>query len=321
MNLIGLMLVRNSDWCIGLTLRAALLWCDSVVVLMHNCTDGTAEILMQVIGETDEDRGELFDLPGSRLIQRRVIIRSDHSPDWQEMRLRQTMLEIGRGMGGTHFALVDDDELLTANLLPDIRRQVAVLLRGQVLFLPWLQVSPGPVAGVMTSGIWGNQNASVAFRDDPAFHWAAQDGYDHHHRNPMGLPFDPYSPFERRDGGLFHLQFASRRRLLAKQFLYQLIEMKRWPLRRSAAVVAAEYSRTVTEADSAAVAAYPLDWWAPVYNHLGNLDIDATPWQETECLRLLAENPGLAEGLNDFGLLNRWFAERIIDTETGAPVK
>lgn len=260
MNLVGLMLVRNSEWCIGLTLRAALLWCESVVVLLHNCTDRTEEIVFQVVDETDVDKGSY---KGGRLVKRRVVVLRESLEDWQEMRLRQTMLQIGRQFGGTHFALIDDDELLTANLIPDIRRHVGALSRGQVLFLPWLQLSPGSVAGVMASGIWGNQHASVAFRDDPAFHWAARDGYDHHHRNPMGLPFDPYTPISREQGGLFHLQFTSTRRLLAKQFFYQLIEMKRWPGRRSALTVSAAYSATVAEAESAIVKPYCLDWWAP----------------------------------------------------------
>jgi uncharacterized metal-binding protein YceD (DUF177 family) len=53
MKLVGLMLCRNSDWVIGLSLRAALMWCDAVVVLMHNCSDDTEEIVVLKRSETE----------------------------------------------------------------------------------------------------------------------------------------------------------------------------------------------------------------------------------------------------------------------------
>ena len=289
MNLLGLMLVRNSDWVIGLTLRAALLWCDSVVVLMHNCTDRTADIVAEVSRETGG----------------RVAALVDDSAEWEEMRLRQTMLEVGRELlGGTHFALIDDDELLTGNLLSRIRGYIEASAGcGEVLYLPWLQLS---ATGVMSSGMWGEQRVSLAFKDHPALHWAARAGYDFHHRNPMGLPFIPVSPISDRSAGVLHLQFLNRRRLLAKQFLYQLVEMKRWPGRKSAAEVAAYYSQTVTAADCAEVLPSFGDLWAGYGGLWGCLSPHAEPWQEAECKRLLAENPNLSAGLNDFGLLAEW---------------
>lgn len=36
--------VRNEAWCLGLTLRAVLMWCDEVIVLLHCCTDATEAI-------------------------------------------------------------------------------------------------------------------------------------------------------------------------------------------------------------------------------------------------------------------------------------
>jgi hypothetical protein len=39
MKLIGLMPVRGEDWILGLSARAALMWCDELVILLHSCTD------------------------------------------------------------------------------------------------------------------------------------------------------------------------------------------------------------------------------------------------------------------------------------------
>ena len=273
------------------------MWCDAVVVLLHNCTDGTAEVVKTVIPESEAGR---------------VVARSDHAPEWQEMRLRQDMLEIARGLGASHMALIDDDEILTGNLLGTIQGLVQGIAAGQILQLPWLCLRQNGLSenmaetGVMVSGMWATQNASTAFLDNPAFHWAARDGYDLHHRHPMGLPYDPRPVVEDRSGGLMHLQFVSRRRLLAKQFLYQLVEQQRWSGRRSASEVRDMYVRTVRESEAARLAPVHESWWAPYAGLMQYLDIDAEPWQESECKRMLAENPGLASGLEDFGLMKEW---------------
>lgn len=318
MKLIGLMLARNEDWVIGLSLRAALMWCDAVVVLMHNCTDETLTIVEAVISETDEVVKETH---GGTFVNRRVVICGAHTFEWEEMNLRQNMLECARGFGATHIALIDADEVLTGNLLAHagsvrmiIRDYIEKTPAGTILQLPWLQLTSvvdWPFGGVMSSGMWSQQNVSVAFADDRRYHWTAIEGYDHHHREPMGRELTRFQPDwlnagHLRNAGLMHLQFLSRRRLLAKQFLYQLNDMKRWPNRKRASDVAAYYSRTVAEADAASVQGVPCSWWEPYKHLMPYLHIDDVPWQEAECKRLLAENPNLARGLNDFGLMKEW---------------
>lgn len=299
MKIIGLMLCRNSDWILGLSARAALMWCDGLVFCMHSCTDETRKIVAEVHREN----------------RCKVAFRSCWNDQWNEMQMRQDMLEIGRGMAAecknpTHFALIDDDEVLSGNLLPNIRDMVEETPKGSVLMLPWLQVvnavNEPAEWGVMTSGHWGRSPVSVAFPDLPELHWAAQaGGYDHHHRHPMGRPFAGHYPILNRDAGLMHFQFASRRRLLAKQFWYQLQERLRWPS-RPVDQIAATYSFTVAESAAAKVATVPAEWFEPYEHLMQHLHLDREPWQEAECKRLLAQNPGVGEGLNDFGLLKEW---------------
>jgi hypothetical protein len=287
MKLTALMLCRNSDWCLGMSLRAALMWCDSVVVLAHACTDHTMDILMQV-GEDS----------------RRVVVLEEDSSVWEEMRFRQKMLDYARRLErATHIALIDDDEILTGNLLPTIRGHVESAPPGSILQLPWLCLRDG-IGHVMTTGLWGGANVSTAFQDEPAFHWAARGGYDFHHRHPMGRDFTPYSvnAFQRH-GGLMHLQFSSRRRLIAKQALYQCTEVLRWPGRMPVSQIAEMYGRTVQEADRAAVEPVPRSWWAPYEHLIQHLHVDAEPWQEAELRRVLkTEWIGQFAGLNFFGL-------------------
>jgi hypothetical protein len=286
MKIVGLMLCRNSDWVIGLTLRAALQWCDEVAMILHSCSDGTLEIVEALTKE----------FPGRIWAQERSCL------EWYEMQYRQDMLLIARSRGASHIALIDDDELLTANLLPKLRDWLEPLPFDSMAMLPWLCTTNG-LESVITSGMWASQNASVCFRDLPKFHWAARDGYDFHQRNPLGGGFAVSNLVEGRNAGLIHLQFASMKRLKAKQYLYQLTEMKRWGRVRH------DYSRTVVEA-AASVRPVP-DSWLGWYREIGILNEttfrpDAEPWQEAECKRLLAENPALGNGLNDFGLRREW---------------
>lgn len=289
MKLFGLILTRNSQWCIGLTARAALMWCDALVIVEHATVD--PELTVGRIAT---------EFPG------RVFWHREPDPTFREMAMRQDMLNIARYHGATHIALIDDDELLTGNLLPKIRQFVEHLPAGLILQLPWLSLRAD---GVMVSGRWGRENVSTAFKDDAKFHWTARGGYDLHHRHPMGIEFVPRVVREDRDGGLLHLQFMSRRRLIAKQFLYQLMERARWPDRESVDVVRERYVSTVNEADGAKVADLPDCWIEPYGALLKYYDYAAEPWQESECRRIVGENPQLAWGLEDFGLMKQWERE------------
>ena len=97
MRLIGCLMLRNEDWVCGLTLRAQLRFCDAVVVLIHSSTDRTHDIVMSIAKETG-----------------RVLVVEDSKEHWEEMRLREAMLELARADGATHLWMGDGDEILTA---------------------------------------------------------------------------------------------------------------------------------------------------------------------------------------------------------------
>ena len=270
MKLVCVMPVRNEAWVIGLTARAVLMWCDELVVIDHASTDATVAELMHVRNDVGP----------------RIHKWTEPNGVWEEMRHRQRLLECARLRGATHIALIDADEILTGNLLPTIRDHIEATPSGAIFQLPWLQLREG-ICHVMTSGMWGSQNVSTAFKDQPEFHWTANDGYDHHHRHPRGKPFSPHYPFMPawRGGGVMHLQFASKRRLLAKQSLYQCVERLRWPGRPMP-----DYVRTVRESEAAAVSPVPAEWWAGYEHLMQYLNVDAEPWQDRELRRLVAEH-------------------------------
>lgn len=269
--IIGLMPCRNSAWVLGLSARALLLWLDELVILNHCSTDDTSEIALVLQAEFGE----------------RVQCISERSPLWEEMRHRQKMLYLARQCGATHIVTIDDDEVLTGNLLPFARDLLDKTPAGSVLQLPWLAMRGG-YDQVQVRGIWADQDVSVGFRDAPECHWAAREGYDFHHRHPMGRAQIPYKPVRTREHGLMHLQFSSERRLRAKQALYKLTEVLRWPGRDTIAAINRRYDYAVYDTGDTTQARE--EWWAPYRHLMGHLDLDAEPWQESECRRLWAEH-------------------------------
>jgi len=221
MKLVALMPVRNEGWCLGLSLRVALMWCDEVVVFLHACTENSHDIAIRVATATN----------------RVTVVGTDRRP-WDEMEHRQALLELARikgrpdapdGPGATHIALVDADEVLTANQLPNIRGWIERFNPRQLvqrrLELPLFNLRGG-VHQYHLNGLWGERSTTVAFEDTPRLHWA---GDRYHHREPMGLQLVPYKPITHREGGILHLWGASERRLRAKHALYKMVERLRWP--------------------------------------------------------------------------------------------
>ena len=291
MKLVCIMPVRNSDWILGLTARAALMFCDELIVLNHASTDGTAQIIRDIAAE----------FPG------RMRETYDNNPVWVEMQHRQLLLDAARQRGATHIALVDDDEILTGNLLPTIRGHIE-LTPGHLIFtVPWIWLR-GSIHKYHLRGPWAMSDVSTAFRDAPEWSWsaAAQGGYDHHHRHPFGHPWVPFRPIGRRDGGLMHLQAVSDRRVRAKALLYCLTERLRWPERKTPAELNKQYGLAVYDESPESLASLgdvPAEWWACYAGLMKHLHAEAEPWQLAEARRIISAHPGIDAGLDHFGLL------------------
>ena len=285
MNLVGLMPVRNEAWCLGFTLRVALKWCDEVVVLVHASTDESTHIVMGLQQEFPE----------------RVHHLGDNNPVWDEMRHRQTLLDIARISEPTHIAIVDADEFLTANLLPseEERRNGSVHIRdyldalpgGQLLELPGynMREMPGQPLTMRyhANGVWGSRWFATAFMDSPALNWQ---GDRFHHREPFGCGWNRWRPVHQGYGGTIHLWGASERRLRAKHVHYRLTERLRWP-DKPVQDIERLYSLATSPREPWNYHQLPPTWIEPYADLMQYLHIDAEPWQEAE-VRLLLETHG-----------------------------
>ena len=297
MRLIGIMPVRNEDWVLGLSARAALLWCDELIILDHASKGGTHAIY---------DLGKEF--------PNRVTWMRDENLEWQEMRHRQRLLECARDRGATHIAIVDADEILTGNLLPSIRAHVENVSRGYILQVPGYNLR-GSIGRYHANGIWGNRIFSLAFQDDRRASWQ---GDRFHHREPFGFPNLPYKPLAQGQGGVLHLWGSDERRLLAKQALYKMTERLRWPA-KSVAEIDRYYNLAVHQSASNGTsfacrwdyAKVPAVWWEAYRGLMQYLDLAAAPWQGEEAQRLWVEyGEARFAGLDLFGVVEDSVAAR-----------
>ena len=277
---------RNEASQIGMTARGALEWLDHLVVSIHASTDDTERICGEIAVET---HGRL------------TIIHED-DPVWREMQFRQRMLETARELGATHIAYIDADEILSANLVTRARGIIESMPQYLVWSPPWIGLI-GNKDNYLVSGWYASYSASLVFADEPALYWAAAaDGFDHHRRVPMGRLHQPYHfPLRSHDplkhgGGLLHLQLVNERNLKIKQLWYQCVEKSRWGHVRS------NYVGTVRDATTALNGICPASWWAGYENLLQYFHPETPGWHEAEVRRMLAENPGLGVGLDDFGM-------------------
>jgi hypothetical protein len=286
MRLIGMMPCRSEDWCLATSARVALEWCDALVILDHASTDGTPHI----IAELQREYGD------------RVTLVWYMNPEWREMEHRQHMLEVARKAGATHLAIIDADEILTANVWQQVRGEVERMRPHQLLQLPGYNLR-GNFDQYHLTGIWGDRWFSTAFMDDPRLNWG---GDQFHHREPMGLTLHPFRPIAQGHGGVLHLWGADERRLKAKHALYKMTETLRWP-NKSRAEIDRLYSlafdpRLNRQYDQNwQYAAVPDGWWA----HREYLK-PTIPWQEWECGQLYREHGAERfSGLNLFDVCGK----------------
>lgn len=309
MTLIGIMLARNESWILGLSLRVALKWCDQVVILDHNSTDYTGEVIHRVRHEVESGR---------------IHVIRQLEDEWDEMRHRQTALELARKLGGTHIAIIDADEVMTADALPLIRSAIEALPEGRMLSAPGYNLRIPRNVGhgedmdaetrynsfssveYHTSHVWGNRWFSLAWKDNPDFNWS---GRQFHRREPwysggQGMQGSLFS--DQGGPGILHFWGANEFRLHEKHRMYRIRERLMFP-ERNVAVIEKMYSQA--ERGTPGSGDVPRNWtyaplpeaWVKPYNEAisAYLDLWRPPWQ-TAWIEEQIKTHGLAhsEGLS-----------------------
>jgi glycosyl transferase family 2 len=285
MKLVGLMPVRNEDWILPLSARVALQWCDELLLWLHACTDRSKDIAAEIEKEA-----------GARV---RILYCDD--PTWNEMDHRQNMLICARTMKPTHIAMIDADEVLTADRTVCVRDWCFQTGPGQMLELPGYNLRGG-MHSYHANGVWGNRWFSVVFRDDPAAHWA---GDKFHSREPAGVNWQKWRPIHQGQGGVMHFWGASERRLKAKHALYKVTERLRWPQKSIQDIDSLYNLWRDGRGEQWTYNLVPGRWTHVPQNGMTMLStVNAEPWQEAEVKRLVGlHGKEHFAGLDLFGLV------------------
>lgn len=267
MKLIGLLVCRNEVWCLPVSLRAAMQWLDEIVILDH--------------ASDDANRTQLLLSEAKIVWPGRVKTLRQLDENWNEAFYRQALLEKGRAIGGTHFAIVDSDEIASIKAVFALRHALAEYLApGQLYRLPWLQLWRSTDCYRADDSPFGQPRVPFIFADAPglSFQPSGPDNYQLHKRFPAQCQCS--NIWERDSGyGVLHLQYVVWRRVLAKQIHYQMDEIIRY------GKVHANYAGAVNEV-GLITKPLPPDWW-PV--DPAGLDLKAVPWQVDGIKRLLTE--------------------------------
>jgi glycosyltransferase involved in cell wall biosynthesis len=270
-------MARNEEWILEASIKQARKWCDVIVVFDHASTDRTPEI-------------------ASALADR--YIRED-DPIWREMEYRHRMFEETAKLKPSHLALVDADELISENAIELYRDAVLQLAPREVARAPMIPAWGSLDMYRSDSSVWSTAWISIGVGFHAGLEWKPKGGYQHHAREPRKTEL--YADIGRRyRNGVFHLQFAYKRRLKAKHAWYKMMEVTRYPF-KPVDMIDRQYNQALNESDMKLVEC-PKEWWDPEIKAL--IDTDHEPWHEAECKRLWAEHgPEKFAGLNLFGVV------------------
>lgn len=266
----GLLRCRNEAWVLAYSFRVLLQWVDAVVVLDHSSTDATPQVLDEIEAEH----------PG------RIVRLHEPRPEWCEMAHFQRLLDAGRSLGGSVFAICDADEILCANLVALVPEMAASLRKAEVVSLPLLNLWRSLDRYRRDESKHGRQWTPVLFRDDGHVGWGGPEQF--HHRPPFGVSEVRRWPLADDQGGLLHLQRASWRRAQARQSHYKMVERIRWP-DKAVHAIDVRYASALQEQADARYFDVPPAWWAHGLDR-SLIDLAAEPWEAAACDALLAEH-------------------------------
>lgn len=290
MKIVALVACKNEEWILGFSLRVALQWVDTVLLCDNDSTDRSNQIAHEI---------------GREYGKRRITVRHWHDTQyWNEMDMRQYMLEEARSLGATHLALVDADEFITANIANRMRDWVGTLSDGQILTLPMVPLWRSLQKYRDDQSVWSRAWLTTVVKDKPGLCWKPEGGYHFHKRTPYGS-MDQESQWvrplnDKRQGGNVHAQFANWARLKAKHRWYKINETLRWPDRLEVQEVDRKYNQALDESDID-LKDTPIDWLGPYEQWYRHLVLDGPAWHDEECKRLIT-----IHGAEKFTGLNLW---------------
>lgn len=149
--IVGLVAVRNEASIIEQCLRALSLYTDAICILDDASDDNTFAIIEALQNECRIEQ----------VIRKETWYRDEPGD-------RNALLRAGRAIGGTHFIVIDADEMFTANLCTNnlLRTRILQLQPGQKLAMTWIQLWRSVSQYRYDNSVWSGSIGDFAFCDD-----------------------------------------------------------------------------------------------------------------------------------------------------------
>ena len=207
---VGLIPARNESGIIEQCLRALSLYTDAIVYLDDASDDNSVAVVKSVATKYQVEK-----------IIRKKVWKRDEPGD------RNALLKAGREIGGTHFIVIDADEMLTANCLQDnwLAQQIDRLQPGDRLMLNWIHLWKSP-SFYRTDEGWKYRYKDFIFCDDGQCSYSSD--FIHTSRTPHNLSGKMYST-DGNTWGMLHFQFINWPNVVKKQSWYKCMERIRTP--------------------------------------------------------------------------------------------
>jgi len=208
--LVGLVPVRNERVMIAQCLKALSKYTDAIVILDDCSTDETVDIIESLAQDCNV----------ARIIKKDTWHRNEPGD-------KNKLLDAGRKIGGTHFIVIDADEILTANLLENnlLRNIVSKLQPGDTMSLCWIQLWRSIDHYRFDDSVWTWNYKPIIFADNGTASYNS--GFIHTLPIPNGLKGRKFQ-LKGYKYGLLHFQFVNWRNLLIKQAWYRCLERIRY---------------------------------------------------------------------------------------------
>jgi hypothetical protein len=144
------------------------------------------------------------------------------------------LLTAGRAIGGTHFVVIDADEVFTANCLDNtmLRNRILALNPGDTLVLNWIQLWRSTKNYRFDSSVWTWNYKDFIFADDGTCSYNSE--FIHTKRTPT-MNGKVYI-IQGYTYGVMHFQFVNWTNLLIKQAWYRCLEKIRDPQKPDAEI-------------------------------------------------------------------------------------
>jgi len=254
--IVGLLPARNESPIIEQCLRALSLYTDAIVYLDDASTDNSLEIVRSLQNECNIEK---------------IIAKENWFRD--EPGDRNKLLQAGREIGGTHFIVIDADEILTANFLEqDLLKTIILAMEpGGRLYLNWILLWRSVDKYRFDNSIWTNNYKDFIFCDDGECSYSSE--FIHTPRTPPNLN-GKKSIIRGYQYGMLHFQFVNWRNLLIKQAWYRCLERIRQP-KKPIAEINERYAPSKDEENLGLKDSDPL--WIDNYNFF-----DATVYNRPE---------------------------------------